>query len=451
MSESAALKVKLSPEAQVSFEKKTWDSFNYIFWGITSIIIGLYILEYFIFPYLWKTTFLFKASLLGIGFLGYSFLKTRVSSPDWLIVGTLGLFSAYCFTIIQLTEGYQVTIILAILTLVVGFSNYLVLWKSKFSFFEVVLISLLFFFIQYNSDFVLLQEIMQLGGYSFFTVLILSAFIPDARKRNYIIILERQLLKDQLLTKQNKKLNSVQLELSELKEILKINSEKEKIIRHDLKNKFSNIIGLSQLIEVEDGKITEEDESHLTLLKEVSTDLLRYADSVFSQSNVGDGSNLQMNLKSLALLPSFKKIKQEITPKLESQELSLIIQEGSEGLCITADSLVFNTVLENILNYLISWSSPNQEVVISTLELPTAIRIELKAPSANIPWESLNNIFKPLANFEFQSSFASPTGLGLQIAKSMTGRMGGYFKYQTDINEGVVFKIEFPKPQSNLT
>jgi signal transduction histidine kinase len=445
MTESVNYKIKLSPEIQYSFRKKNWDSFNYIFWGISSIILAMIILEYFMFPILWKTTILFKMLLVGIGALGYSFLRSNLTSPDWLILGTLILFSSYCFTVIQLAIGFEITLFFAILSLVIGFSNYLVLWKSKFSFYEVASIGLIFILIQYNDNFNSYQEIMQLGGYSFFIILLLSAFIPDARKRNYMLNLERELLKDQLLARQNKKLNKVQLELNELEEILKINSEKEKIIRHDLKNKFTNIIGLSQLIEIKDGKITEEDESYLNLLKEVSTDLLKYSDNVFSQSSMEDGSGLKLDLKPLELFHCFKKVKQEITPKLESQGLNLLVSEESKGLYITADLLVFNTVLENILNYLMSWSTSGQQVLIATVELPSAIRIELTAPSAKIPSESLNHIFKPLANFEFQSSFDRPTGLGLQIAKSMTGRMGGYFKYQTDQIEGVVFKIEFPK------
>jgi signal transduction histidine kinase len=445
MSENANLKNKLSPEIKYSFKKKNWDYFNYIFWGISSAILAMTIIEYFIFPIVWKTTLLFKIPLVIIGTLGYSFLKSNLKSPDWLIVGTVTLFSTYCFTVIQLASGYEITLFFAILSLVVGFSNYLVLWKSKFSFYEVVSIGLIFILIQYNDHFNSYQKIMQLGGYSFFIILLLSAFIPDARKRNYILNLEKELLKDQLIAKQNKKLNKVQLELNELKEILRINSEKEKIIRHDLKNKFTNIIGLSQLIEIEDGKITEEDESYLNLLKEVSTDLLKYADNVFSPSSLADGSALKLDLKPLELLHCFKKVKQEITPKLESQGLNLLVNEESEGLHINADVLVFNTVIENILNYLISWSTSGQKVLIATVELPSAIRIELTAPSAKIPPDSLNHIFKPLASFEFQSSFDRPTGLGLQIAKSMTERMGGYFKYQTDQINGVVFKIEFPK------
>jgi hypothetical protein len=233
MTESVNYKIKLSPEIQYSFRKKNWDSFNYIFWGISSIILAMIILEYFMFPILWKTTILFKMLLVGIGALGYSFLRSNLTSPDWLILGTLILFSSYCFTVIQLAIGFEITLFFAILSLVIGFSNYLVLWKSKFSFYEVASIGLIFILIQYNDNFNSYQEIMQLGGYSFFIILLLSAFIPDARKRNYMLNLERELLKDQLLARQNKKLNKVQLELNELEEILKINSEKEKIIRHE--------------------------------------------------------------------------------------------------------------------------------------------------------------------------------------------------------------------------
>ncbi|MFT4855715.1 MAG: signal transduction histidine kinase [Algoriphagus sp.] len=438
-------KLKLSFEAADSFNQKNWDSFNYIFWGISSIMLGLIILEFFILNDLWTITLIFKVLLFGVGFIAYAYLRPKLSSPNWIILCTLVLSSAYFFTIIQLTEGFKITLLFAILSIVIGFSNYLLLWKVKFSFFEVSSIITIFFLIQYNDNFNSFNNILQLGGYSFFLVLILSAFIPDARKKNYFLNLERELLKEKLISRQQKKLNSTQIEISELKEILKINSENEKIIRHDLKNKFTNIIGLSQLIEIKDGKITEEDQSYLQLLKEVSKDLLRYSDNVFNQSDSQDGSSLRMSIKKVYLSRSFQKVQKELIPKLDLQGINLLVIEENKESYILADFLVFNTILENILNYLIGWSTINQNVIISSMELTENIRIELTAPSAKISSGDLNNIFKPLENFEFHSSFSTPKGLGLQIAKSMTERMGGYFKFQTDEMDGVVFKIEFPK------
>ena len=112
---------------------------------------------------------------------------------------------------------------------------------------------------------------------------------------------------------------------------------------------------------------------------------------------------------------------------------------------ILADPYVFVNLIEKILNYLIDWSKTNHKVILLTKDLDSRVRIEILAPSAKIPASVLNQIFKPLDEFEIQSSFAPPQGLGLQIAKNLTEKMGGYFKYTTSMTEGVTFKLEFPK------
>ena len=429
-----------------TFRKKNWDSFNYIFWGGNSIILSLFIIDFFLVEEIWQELLIFKLSFLAIGLFVYTFLKPILKSPDCLILGYITLFSCYFFSVIELLDGFKITLYWSILILVIGSANFILLWRPKYSFLQVVFTMIVYILLEFVSGFEFYSTKMTLGGYAFFGILITTSFIPDIRKRNFLFNLKIVANKESLIENLKSKLIETNLELIELKEIIKIDSEKEKLLRHDLKNKFSNIIGLSSLIEPIDGVLSKEDQEYLKLLKEISTDLLTYSDSIFAYRDPESAGKLGMKIETVELYESFNKIKNELKPKLTAKGLKLSFLDEGKNKYVLADFLILNNILLNILNYLISWSRVDKEIVINTLSLDETIGIELSAPSAKITIDEINRIFKPLENFEFQSSFDTPKGLGLQIAKSMSERIGGYFKYQAGAKKGVTFKLAFPIP-----
>lgn len=435
-------------EIQSHYDKKSWDSGNYVYWGITSILLGLFILEFFILKSIWHTTLLFKSILIGLAFIMYHLLKKHSPTPNVLVLIYVSLFSVYCITIIHIEVGFIVTLYFAILTLVISVTNYLMLWESKFSIIEILVVCFIFLTFQWLNQFTNLWEVMALGGYVFFLFIILTSFIPDARKRNYLLNIDRDLKKNNIINNLNIKVNELQVQMEEIQQLNKIDREKEKILRHDLKNKISNIIGLSQLI---DGQEAEEDQMYIQLLRDVSTDLLKYADSLYSKNEEKLKSPLNINLELLNIYAAFRKSKNEMKAKLEKKGIELILPESDPQTYIEADLLIINNILENILNYLIDWSNIQSKIIVSFVESQPNLKVQIEAPSTQVSPEKLNNIFMPIENFEFTSSFAKPKGLGLQIAKSMTEKLGGYFKYQTNLNGGVTFKLEFKSPEKSAS
>lgn len=439
-------------EIKEKFREKNWDSFNCIFWGGNSIILSLFIIDFSILVNIWQGLLLFKLLFLAISLSIYSFLKPILKTPNWLILGYIILFSTYFFCVIELIDGYKVTIYWSILILLVGSANFILLWKPNFSFLQIAFTLLIFILLEFENDFELYSAKMALGGYAFFGVLIMTSFIPEIKKRNFLFNLKIITEKESHIKNLKKGLIEKNLELGELIELIKIKNEKEKLLRHDLKNKFNNIIGLTNLIEPEDGVLSEEDEESLNLLRGISTDLLTYADTIFSDSDPEKAGKLGIDIEQVELSKCFNKVKNELKPILSTKGLEISILEERKNSIILANFLILNNILLNILNYLIRWSTTGEKVLITTTSLEKHIRIDLSAPSAQITIDEINLIFKPLENFEFQSSFDTPQGLGLQIAKSMTERMGGYFKYEAGIKEGVTFKLAFPipSPENNL-
>jgi signal transduction histidine kinase len=432
-----------------AYLKKNWDAANYIYWSIISVILGLYIVEFFALKGLWEQTFLFKTGILALGIFAYVLLKKKSKTPHLLVILLTSLFASYCLFIIQQVEGVQVTLYFVILTLVIGGLNYLALWRGVYGLLLVLLICIIYAGLLGYFGLEKLYPQLQLGGYAFLAILLLSSFIPDARKRNYKMNLEKELKREAILKAQANQIRELNLQYGELSESNKIEKQKEKILRHDLKNKINNIIGLSQLLQLSADKLDEEEKTYIQLLQDVSIDLLRYADNLFAKED--QDTSLKINLQPVNCYASLRKTKKGIKAKLDEFGLDLKLNKEEAQYFIQADLLVFNNVVENILNYLIIWSKPDESIQVACMPIDKNIRIEFSAPSAQIPASELNRIFKPIDSFEFTSSFSAPQGLGLQIAKSMTEQMGGYFKYQTELEGGVIFKLEFEQAKNPQT
>lgn len=421
-------------------KNKYWDISNYIYWSLISLTLGLFVLEFFLVKNFYLTALYYKSAILLFGFLGYGLLRRKIASPSLMILVMTSIFLAYCFFMVYQTSDYLVTLYFVLATLVVGGINYLVVWKGSFSFSLVLLSVFLFSIISYGFDWVGFYGLFPLGGYLFFFTLVLTSFIPDARKKNYELNLERELKKEEALKAQSKKLQELQIKYAEALEIKKIENQKEKILRHDLKNKVNNIIGLSQIIRETEDK--DENQTYIQLLNEVSLDLLKFSDNIFSKDD-DQNAGLKISPTEVNIFTAFKKIKNEIQPKLEQNRLELDWLGEESSFLISVDALIFNNIMVNLLNYLILWSKADSLILFEAELSDSKIKIQLSAPTAKISAKELNNIFKPLDSFQFTSSFSEPEGLGLQIAKSMTEQMGGYFKYQTGIEDGVIFKLEF--------
>jgi signal transduction histidine kinase len=434
-----------SQQLQARFEKKSWDAANYVYWGVLSVCLALFIVEFFLTKSLWQTTFAFKVFLVAFGFLSYYKLKNLLKSPEILVLSYLILFTIYCLSIIHQESGFIVSFYFCLLTLVLSVSNYLMLWNSFYSFLEVFAAVLLFTLFEYFGDFAHTWEHLALGGYAFFLFILTTSFIPDARKRNYILNLDRDLKKQAVIEKLSAELSNLQLQKEELLQRKKIDKEKEKIFRHDLKNKINNIIGLSQLIN--GSGLNEEDQTYIHLLKDVSTDLLKYADNLYHKNQSDFTVPVKITLEPVNLFALLKKTKDEIQAKLETKGIELILPKTEINTYITADFLVMNNILENIFNYLIRWSEAGKSINVSIAKDSQHSRLEIYASSTQITAQELNNFFKPIENFEFNSSFEAPKGLGLQIAKNMTEKIGGYFKYQKELTGGITFKLEFETTQ----
>ncbi|MHC1703304.1 MAG: ATP-binding protein [Tenuifilaceae bacterium] len=262
------------------------------------------------------------------------------------------------------------------------------------------------------------------------------------RLRDYNVIEAELKSKNQEITKQKEELEIQRKELEAL------NTTKDKffaIIAHDLKNPFSTVLGLSELL-AREFETFESDK-----LKVFIQQIYKYSNSTY---------NLLENLLQWSMLQTGRM---PLHPKLVN--LGLIISENldllkgnaiQKGIKISSpkleeyiayvDNNMITTVVRNLLSNAIKFTPINGEIVIKVIEEGDFIKVTIKDNGVGISKQDLKNLFRIDSNpSTIGTSQEKGTGLGLIICKDFVERNGGVIGVESEPNHGSSFYFTIPK------
>lgn len=262
------------------------------------------------------------------------------------------------------------------------------------------------------------------------------------RLRDYNILEAELKSKNQKITKQKEELEIQRKELEAL------NTTKDKffaIIAHDLKNPFSTVLGLSELL-AREFETFESDK-----LKVFIQQIYKYSNSTY---------NLLENLLQWSMLQTGRM---PLRPKLVN--LGLIISENldllkgnaiQKGIKISSpkleeyiayvDNNMITTVVRNLLSNAIKFTPINGEIVIKVIEEGDFIKVTIKDNGVGISKQDLKNLFRIDSNpSTIGTSQEKGTGLGLIICKDFVERNGGVIGVESEPNLGSSFYFTIPK------
>ena len=198
-----------------------------------------------------------------------------------------------------------------------------------------------------------------------------------------------------------------------LTELENLNHTKDKffkIIAHDLRNPFSGIIGISDLLE------------ERSQTGEIS----------FSPQNI----SIKTTISTTLLLLSGNAFRKNIQISIEA-----VTDEK-----VYADESLVSTILRNLLTNAIKFSYPNGKIIVSTRTNNKFIEISITDFGVGIDKANLEKIFR------IDSKFSKPgtenekgTGLGLILSKEFTELQGGEIWAESEVGKGTRFFVELPR------
>ncbi|MDH5718595.1 MAG: sensor histidine kinase [Spirochaetia bacterium] len=231
--------------------------------------------------------------------------------------------------------------------------------------------------------------------------------------------------------------------IDEMKKTEKLKADTERMMRHDMKNSLSGIIGLSELM-LEDKKLSSKHREYLSLINDSAADLTAVINNYMAIFKMEEGT-YKLNSKDFDLLSIFKELNKNFSKKLKEKELNMVIKLyedkkiENESLPIKGEKVYLKTMLENLLENAVQ-ASPEKKSIIIDIQFNNSFYIINIHNYGVVPENIRGSFFEKYAT----SGKKQGTGLGTYSARLIARVHGGDISFTSSEKEGTTITILLP-------
>ncbi len=232
-----------------------------------------------------------------------------------------------------------------------------------------------------------------------------------------------------------------------LEDLKELNASKDKlfsIIAHDLKNPFSGLLNLSELIvkDVQDKKYDSVEE-YASLLKTFSVQGYKLLINLLDWAKVQSNSIL-ITLKPVQLSTLAEENRELIVSAAIQKNIS-IVYNIPEELQIIADSNMLQTVLRNLLSNAVKFTPDNGIVTLSAVKVDDKVLIRVHDTGVGIQAVNLKRLFRIDTSFSTNGTNNEfGTGLGLILCMDYLKKMDSDIQVESEVGKGSTFSFSLP-------
>jgi len=369
------------------------------------------------------------------------YLKKDQSRLTWLVLHVLAFLVVFTSVAIAVTDQLVTPAITPFITLNVIVAM-LLLIRPRFSFILFGSAFMLFYFAisftQHDPDILFSNRLnaMAIAGLCIIVSIILWRWSWASFEQSIIIDAQQKELEtnNQELIKQAAILND-------------LNATKDKlfsIIAHDLKNPFSGIIGLSELLKEEARSLsTDEIENYASIVYNAANQAHELLENLLDWAKMQQG-NMVFSPKNIKL----KKLTCDILLLLNNnarQKNIILENEIAEDTIIEADEDMLKTILRNLLTNAIKFTNSGGIVKIFSLKTENGLQVTVKDNGTGISSTNISKLFKTGSNFnKYGTANEKGSGLGLVLCKEFVERHNGKILVESKEGEGSAFSFLIP-------
>jgi signal transduction histidine kinase len=252
------------------------------------------------------------------------------------------------------------------------------------------------------------------------------------------------------LEKTNKSLFAAQQEIKKAlqreKELNELKSRFVTIASHEFRTPLSTVLSSASLIGKY--KLSEEDEKrqkHVNRIKSAVSNLTTILNDFLSLSRIEEGKVYNVPT-TFELAPFAADIVEEMQGYIKvGQQMHYRHQGVAEP--VTLDKQLFRNILLNLLSNASKYSAEGRNIYLDTEITPEKIIIQVRDEGIGIPEADQAHLFTLFFRAQNAANYEG-TGLGLNIVKRYVDLMNGSLHYQSALDAGTTFTIQFPRNNS---
>lgn len=240
-----------------------------------------------------------------------------------------------------------------------------------------------------------------------------------------------------------KKIESVaKSALKKEQELNELRSRFVSMASHEFRTPLSAILTSAILIEKlnEPGKETKR-LNHVSKIRANVKNMVVILNDFLSLGKLQEGKVVP-KYESFDVINFSKSLIKEINSVKKSGQ-TIVLKSQLSSLMMFLDSKLLKHIVFNLLSNAIKYSEENTAIIFKIERLQEQLIIEIKDEGIGIPTEDQKNIFSRFYRANNATNIEG-TGLGLNIVKQYTALMGGTITFESIVNKGSNFYINFP-------
>ena len=203
-------------------------------------------------------------------------------------------------------------------------------------------------------------------------------------------------------------------------------------VSHDIKTPLASIINYVNLLRMEDIE-NERARSYIEIIDEKSQRLKQLTMDLVEASRISSG-NIKLDMQKIDIVELVYQTGGEFNEKFETKELTIVTKLPKSAVFIYADGRQLYRAVENLYNNVAKYALEKTRVYVEVMAKDGRAVFSIRNVSERSLAQENSNAGDLTERFTRGDSSRTTegSGLGLSIAKNLTGLMGGEFKITVD-------------------
>lgn len=229
---------------------------------------------------------------------------------------------------------------------------------------------------------------------------------------------------------------------TELEQLLRAKNELLGMAAHDLRNPLSAIVGLLELLQVDDAVIP----GHRPLLDEAlcaSQMLTRILDGVLDVTAIESGV-LRLDLDPCDLVALVQQSTSLHRLRADRMGIQFLVR-GADAVEVSADASKLMQVLNNLIDNAIEHAPRDSVITVDVRRARDEVLVAVEDQGPGVPDDAKHTVFDAFRRGDHQST--RRRGLGLAIARRIATGHGGRLTVGDGASGGARFELALPVPE----
>ncbi|WP_235807253.1 two-component system histidine kinase PnpS [Liquorilactobacillus cacaonum] len=232
-------------------------------------------------------------------------------------------------------------------------------------------------------------------------------------------------------------------DITELKEIERMQLDFVGNVSHELKTPITAITGFSETLlhgAMDDAKALKE---FLAIIHKESLKLTDLVEDILSLAKID--ANTELDLKEINLREYVTELLKTFKPQIEKKKIKIFV-EISEDFFVVMDQNKLRHVIDNLIQNAIKYNNFQGKIWVEATSDAKNWTISIRDNGYGISNDKQERVFERFYRVDTSRSRDSGgTGLGLSVVKEYVAAMNGEIKLESQVGVGSKFIVRFPQ------